>query len=241
MIKITAKHTSLKLNGLAVMLSASIIPSELQHTPGAQELYTAVIHLTQGIALSGGRIVFGGHPTITPLVRYALKELNLENPPVDLYQLTFYKNQAPKDIEDTSVFREIHWIESGNNGKTSLADDLAKMRNAMAEATKAAIFIGGKTTKYSGNIPGIRDEYNRFLTYHPDGPIYLVGLMDGETQQIIKDLNQEGNKEPNSLTDKERQIVCFSQSIELITPVIIKDLTRQVERIHSNRMLTVTT
>jgi len=34
-----------------------------------------------------------------------------------------------------------------------------------------------------------------------------------------KDLNKEGKREPNNLTDKERQIVCFSQSIEFMASV----------------------
>jgi len=121
------------------------------------------------IAASGGKIVFGGHPSITPLVHEAIAKLGKKKM-VHLFQLEKFKNQAPREIHDADVFDDITWIGDG----TSLVDEeLGQMRDAMAAASDSAVFIGGKTKDSLTKKPGIRDEYNRFLTKHPDGPVYL--------------------------------------------------------------------
>ena len=53
------------LKGLPVMLSASV-PDELAGKPRAQDLVTAAMLLTHQILSANGRVVFGGHPSITP-------------------------------------------------------------------------------------------------------------------------------------------------------------------------------
>jgi len=209
------------LKGKGVMLSASM-PTELLGTFRAQDLYTAIVLFTHQIAASGGKIVFGGHPSITPLVHEALAKLGKKKV-VSLFQPDQFKNQTPQEIHDADVFDDITWI---GDGTTSMEEELAQMREAMAAASKAAVFIGGKTKDSLTKEPGIRDEYNRFLTKHPDGPVYLVGFMDGETLNLINELENKNEREKNSLSDKELQIIHHSKSIDLVVSLILENLAK---------------
>ncbi len=220
-----AKHKK-PLIGISVMLSASV-PNELSSLMDAQDILTALILFTQKIIASGGQIVFGGHPTVTPLVRKAALSINGEKEAVLLYQLRRFREQAPEEIRDIEAFREIHWIGS-EQGDVPMELELSEMRDAMCGASQAAIFIGGKTSGYLGNKPGIRDEYERFLKQNPGGPVYLLGVMNGETGRIIQELEQQKQHEPNCLSDKERHVVYHENNIDLIAPIVVQDIARSM-------------
>ncbi len=219
-----APHTNLDLKGMPVFLSASL-PDELAGSPGARELYNAIGLLTHEVVAAGGRIVFGGHPSITPLVREAVKQLGKRDV-VDLYQLRRFEESAPEEIHDDGVFSEIHWIETDGD---DIDAELARMRDRMAEAARAAVFAGGKTTDHYGKTPGIRDEYQRFVARHPEGPVYLVGLLGGETLKLIEEMEAGEAAARNGLSDKERRVIHHSTSVDLVTSLIVGDLARKAE------------
>jgi hypothetical protein len=73
-----APYTNIDLKGMPVLLSASM-PEEIADSPKAQDLYTAIALLTHEVVAAGGRIVFGGHPSITPLVREAVNRLGKQD------------------------------------------------------------------------------------------------------------------------------------------------------------------
>lgn len=229
------KNIPTDLNGLPVFLSASF-PEELLHTPRAQELYFSVVVFTRRILAAGGRLVFGGHPSMTPLVRRAA--LSVGGGQVDLYQLNRFRDKAPKEILDKNVFHEIHWFgEMIGKEQLPIGEELAEMREVMVAAAQTAVFIGGKTTGFSGAIPGIRDEYQRFLKRHPKAPVYLVGMMAGATLDIIRELDHAGQSEPNGLSEEERRIVCYATDIERIAPLVVKDMARLCKKgLSANRM-----
>jgi hypothetical protein len=209
---------------MPVFLSASM-PDELAESPRAQELYNAIGLLTHEVVAAGGRIVFGGHPSITPLVREAVKQLGKRHV-VDLYQLRRFEKSAPEEIRDDGVFSEIHWIETDGD---DIDAELARMRNRMAEAARAAVFAGGKTADHYGKTPGIRDEYQRFVDRHPEGPVYLVGLLGGETLKLIEEMEAGEAAARNGLSDKERRVIHHSTSVDLVTSLIVGDLARKAE------------
>jgi hypothetical protein len=208
------------LTDIPVMLSASM-PDELVGTPRAQLMFSFIVLFTQAVVEAGGKIVFGGHPGISPLVHEAVRKMN-KNDAVKIFQLSRFKDKAPKEIWDKKAFDSINWI---GDGKAKIEDDLAMLRDSMASVSKAAVFIGGKTQNenFSGKIPGIRDEYNRFLVHNPESPVYLIGLMRGETLNLVKEKNRA---KTDSLSDKERRIIHNSDSIELIISLIIEDIAR---------------
>jgi hypothetical protein len=210
------------LNQLKIMLSASI-PSHLENTFKGQEMYHIIMVLTRRIISAGGKIVFGGHPSITPLIRNAA--LSVEGSPDDihLFQLKRFKDKAPDAIHDKNIFSNIRWFGDGNT-ETNLASELSEMRRAMAESADAAIFIGGKTSDSLTETPGIREEYQVFMENHPNGPAYLIGMMEGETLNMIKEFENHQKKIPNRLSNDQLDYMHHKDNIELIAPMIVSDI-----------------
>ena len=217
-----ASNPTVDLNGTPVLLSAGMT-DEVADGPRAQEFYIAIGLFVHEVIAADGRIVFGGHPSITPLVREAVSRLGKENV-VDLYQLRRFEGSAPAEMGDDRVFGRIHWIESAAD---DIDAELGQMRDQMAEAARAAVFLGGKTADHYGKTPGIRDEYQRFIEKRPDGPVYLVGLLGGETLNLIRELEAGAQPAGNGLSEEERRVIHHSTSIDLIVSLIIEDLARK--------------
>jgi SLOG cluster3 family len=209
--------TTTCLKGLPVMLSASL-PDDLVGTSRAQDLYDLLVVLAGGILSSGGRLVFGGHPSVTPLLHRVAKGAGVREGQVTLFQLERFREQAPAEVQDRSVFGEVRWCE-----------DLESMRECMAVIADAGVFVGGKTAGYVGNKPGIRDEFERFVKRHPLGPVYLLGLLDGETRLLIEEKSGEQPWGPRYLSSEERELLRFASSPDLAAGLVLADLAHMVE------------
>ena len=209
---------------LPVMLSASV-PDELGGTPEAQRVYELVAAIVRALFDLGARLVFGGHPTITPLVHRLAKERRAA-PLIDLFQLERFRTQAPPESVDTAVFGHVHWV---GDPAADLAADLASLREPMVRLARAAIFVGGKTTGYRGAKPGIRDEYERFRARQHDAPVYLVGTAGGEAARLIEDAAQDATGadwEKNGLQGEARHVLHVSDDPSLVAALIARDLGR---------------
>lgn len=197
---------------LPLLLSASL-PDELCQSPRAADLGHFIGTFLRGLLAADGRLVFGGHPTVTPLVQRVARDFGEKR--VELYQLAKYREEAGPEVYEPEFV--LHWVES---------DDLAPMREAMAEQARAAVFIGGRKAKNIGGIPGIRDEYRRFLDHHPDGPVYVLGLLDGEAGRLIEEMGDR--PEPNRLEPREQEALHRTTNVDLAASLILADLRRYV-------------
>ncbi|MFY9222922.1 MAG: hypothetical protein WAQ98_09645 [Blastocatellia bacterium] len=204
---------------LPVFLSLSL-PKELIGTNQAQDLYDFLASIVKAIAISGGNIVFGGHPTITPLIHKMVISLGVSYPCIHLFQLERFKNDAPPEIGDERVF-QLTWYKD----HASIDIALGNMRAVMARQAQAAVFLGGNRKSIT-HTPGIKDEYSKFISYHPKGPAYLLGFLGGTTTEIISDIEKQGISEPNGLNEKEANIIHHSTNIDLITSLILADLAK---------------
>lgn len=102
-------------------------------------------------------LVWGGHPAITPLIRYVMMRMNPnENigAHVTLYQSDFFSQIFPKDNGD---FERVIITPRLDDREESLA----LMRREMIERNEfsAGIFIGG--------MDGVEEEYEMFVKVHP--------------------------------------------------------------------------
>jgi len=217
------------LMNLPVMLSASL-PSKLIGTNRAQDNYDVIVTLVGGILSSGGTLVFGGHPSITPLVHRVALSSGIDEPRIILFQDSRFKETAPDEVKDQKVFKEVRWVGSRGKSKRHPAQHLGDMRQQMIRASLAGVFVGGKTEGNVGRIPGIRDEFRRFMKYHPNGPAYLLGLLEGETLSIIREMEKKGDREPNSLNDDEARVLHYTDNIDLACSLILADLARSIQR-----------
>src|SRR5206468_1718175 len=110
-----------EFDGLPVLLSASL-PEELQGTHRALDLQQLLVALLRGLLTGGGRLVFGGHPSVTPLIQRIASEAGLSVPSIELYQLTRFRDEAPEEIYGPTF--ALHWVD---------AAELSTMRDEMAE------------------------------------------------------------------------------------------------------------
>lgn len=216
------------LNSLPVFLSASV-PQNLVESNKAQGMYDLLVALAGGILSNSGVLVFGGHPSVTPIIHKVVLLTGAEYEQIHLFQLERFRKFVPQQIQD--VFRNISWTQPVEDDEEPLVKELGEMRDAMVRDARAGIFIGGKTEGFAGKKPGIRDEYERFLDRHSKGPVYLVGMLEGETLNII---NEESEQTPqtnlNSLEEDEQNILRYSTNTDLIASIILRDLQRRLEQ-----------
>lgn len=128
------------------------------------------------LCLGRRRIVWGGHPSITPMVRAVCADFGLEfDAPVLLYQSTFFKNLFP---EDNKYFQTTLVEAVGEDRDASLK---LLRQTMLSRRLTAAVFIGG--------MEGIFDEYEIFRSYHgPAGSVVPVGAAGGAARQLAQQL-----------------------------------------------------
>jgi hypothetical protein len=209
------------LDQLPVFVSTSM-PGALSGTTESFKFQDFFVVLVRGLLQAGGRMIFGGHPTITPLVHQVARAF--PTPRIDLYQCARFRGQEPAEAHDSRVFN-LHWIESPSGS-------VAPFREAMTRKARAAVFVGGKLANENprGGKPGVRDEYERYLRHRPGGPAYLLGLLGGEASNMIE---QDFN-EPNTLSPQEKATLHQADFPELAVGLILADLRRQLRSFQEN-------
>ena len=126
------------------------------------------------IVIPKAHLVWGGHPAITPLIRYVLSKMGTDvNSHVTLYQTSFFKSAFP---EENSSFEQIILTPDFGERKKSIEG----MRHKMISDNdfSAGIFIGG--------MEGVLDEYSLFKKIHP-GALRLPVASTGAAAKIIYD------------------------------------------------------
>ena len=145
----------INLHRATIFLSASFPSGERgqsfePYDPSA--VADAVSAFTRAILEANGRLSFGGHPTITPLVFMIARELGVRES-VFVYQSKWFRDQLVPEIAEIGKegLGTIVWTPPGE----TLLESLLIMRHEMLTASRdyaAALFIGG--------MEGIRDEYD---------------------------------------------------------------------------------
>lgn len=133
----------------------------------------AVIALTT-VVLPTHRIIWGGHPSITPLIYYVMDRLNLNiQNHVKLYQSLWFRDKFP---EDNNRFKNIEFTQSLDDIPSSIK--LMRERMLSDNEYSAAIFIGG--------MEGILDEYDMFIERHPNALILPIASTGGATKILYE-------------------------------------------------------
>ena len=119
------------------------------------------------------RIVWGGHPSITPMIKSLCKDLNVDYAKSTLlYQSNFFKPFFPKDNE----FFDNAIIVDEVKGDREASIELMRKKMLSRENIKIAVFIGG--------MEGIEDEFNMFKKFHPDGISVFLGAPGGAARDL---------------------------------------------------------
>lgn len=126
------------------------------------------------VCLGRRRVVWGGHPSITPMVHAVCKDFGMDfAPPVVLYQSRFFENRFP---EDNKYFETV--LVDGVEG--DLAGSLVALRRAMlSRPIEAAVFVGG--------MEGIFQEYEMFRAMHgSNAHVLSLSAPGGAARQLAE-------------------------------------------------------
>lgn len=169
------------LAGRHVFLSASFPSGERgeQVRPfDAPAIADAVTAIVRAVLLNGGKLLFGDHPTITPLVLMIGTELGVRNAVV-IFQSEWFKKQITREtwmLVESGVGR-ICWTPR----RASLDESLAEMREQMLTYARpaGAVFVGG--------MSGIWQEHELVGNILPGVPRIPVAGPGGAAAQLLRD------------------------------------------------------
>ena len=163
----------------SIFLSASIPLKERNHKYfGSADIIAirdSVIALAS-VVLPKHHLIWGGHPSITPIIYYVMEKLNLNiQEHVTLYQSKFFEHLFP---EDNNKFKNV--ILTDNLG--NIPESIHHMRSRMLGENNftAAVFIGG--------MEGIEDEFKMFREFHPKSLLLPIASTGAATKVVYDNL-----------------------------------------------------
>jgi len=174
-----------------IFLSASI-PQKVRdpkyyETADIIAIRDAVIALVTTV-LPHHRLIWGGHPSITPIIYYVMERLNMNiQEHVVLYQSKYFEDRFP---EDNNKFENVILTEK----KIDLQLSVDFMRREMFSQNdfSAAVFIGG--------MEGIETEFRTYIDYFPD-TIILPIASTGAAAKILYKNYLRGNLKDERLNN----------------------------------------
>jgi hypothetical protein len=149
----------------------------------------AVIALTT-VVLPHHRIIWGGHPSITPLIYYVMEKLDLDiQNHLVIYQCKLFEKFFP---EDNNKFKNIILTDIIENDRDK---SLLHMRERMLSEFEfsAAVFLGG--------MEGIEIEYGMFKGKHPEAIILPVASTGAAAKIIFETMLPKEEKHERFLKD----------------------------------------
>lgn len=176
-----------------IFLSASIPLPERDpqyiETADIIAIRDAVVALTTTV-LPYHRIVWGGHPSITPLINHVMEKLDLNiQKHVTLYQSKLFEKHFP---EDNNKFNNVVLTDIIENDRDK---SLLHMRERMLSEFEfsAAVFIGG--------MEGIETEFKMFREKHPQALLVPIASSGAATKIVYDRLLPEEMKNERFLKD----------------------------------------
>jgi hypothetical protein len=131
------------------------------------------------VVIPRAHLVWGGHPSITPLIRYVMNRMNSDvKKHITLYQSNFFKDDFPKD---NFHFEAIEIVKEAKDKDSSLL----KMRREMLAKNNfsVGIFVGG--------MEGVIDEYELFRKYQPEALILPIASTGGAAKIIFDEIKPQ--------------------------------------------------
>jgi hypothetical protein len=130
------------------------------------------------LALGRRRIIWGGHPAITPMVWAVCEDLGVNYADaVVLYQTRFFEELFP---DENKHFANVKFFDAVEGDKEA---SLLTMRRAMLSRSdlEAAVFIGG--------MEGILVEHSLFTELNPSAKVFAVPSPGGAARQLAQTLH----------------------------------------------------
>jgi hypothetical protein len=196
-----------RLLGRAILLSASVPSLEraeiYTRIEAAEAIEEAVVSLARAVFSEGGTLVFGGHPTISPLVALVLREYltprvaerfrehgegERHGPQVEIYQSEAYRERvavATQRLKQHAGVR-VHWIESvgGEVADPDVRDRPQapeSMRRMRLDMLKRNDLVGMVCI---GGMEGVEEEAKLLHDHRKELPIYALESTGGAASKL---------------------------------------------------------
>jgi len=207
------------LAGRRIFLSAAMPDDPAQAELASIVLPPFVITFVQTMFELGVTVVYGGHPSVTPLVHKSV--IDLVGPgagSIELHQGKYWldKGELPRELEDRRVFDSVRWHGQGREP----AEDLRALREEMiCGDLDGAVFVGGVVSAPIGGTPGIVDEYERFRVACPSRPAFVLGLGEGAAATLLSRKDLSGPVDPRVTKELGK-----TRDPDLATALIVAEL-----------------
>jgi hypothetical protein len=170
----------------AIFLSASvpIIGRENYFESADPFLIQIAVRELMTLALGRRRIIWGGHPAITPMIWAVCQDLGVNYADaVILYQSRFFEELFP---EENKHFANVEYFDAVEGNEEA---SLLLVRQAMLTRPdlEAAVFIGG--------MEGVLAEYALFAELHPAAKVLALASPGGAARQLAIGLNRLSDME----------------------------------------------
>jgi SLOG cluster3 family len=127
------------------------------------------------VVLPKARLVWGGHPAITPLVRLIAEDMGITGADkIRLFQSTYFSGRMPKD---NAAFESVVKVR-GVKDDLEASLDLMRRQMIASERFAAGVFIGG--------MEGVETEYKMFLEKHPHAKALPIASTGGAALLIFR-------------------------------------------------------
>lgn len=141
---------------------------------------------------------------------------------------------APNTKGDLAGIEEVLVSEPAD-----LPGQLTAMRATMAQATFARIVLGGRTSGYQGNEPGIVEEAR--LSMEENCPVYVLAAFGGAAAQFKEELEKTGRWKTlaNGLSADDNEMLASTKDPHRIIHFLVRGLTEAYRRTAANEPLLV--
>jgi hypothetical protein len=140
------------------------------------------------VVLGRRRIVWGGHPAITPMVWAVCEDLGVSYAKaVVLYQSRFFESMFP---DENRYFNNVEYVDAVPDDREA---SLLQMREAMLSRPDldTAVFIGG--------MEGIFEEHRIFAKHHPNHPVLALTAPGGAARKLADSLEPAMASDPDDI------------------------------------------
>lgn len=129
------------------------------------------------VVIPKAHLIWGGHPSITPLIRYVMDRMQADlKQHVTLYQSLYFEDKFPKD---NFAFENV--ILTPKQETVAQSVQIMRERIFQENAFSAGIFIGG--------MEGIQVEYEMFIAANPDAIIIPIASTGGAAKILYDSID----------------------------------------------------
>ncbi len=212
------------LKGKKIFLSASFPKKDrdqkFYESANPFNITDAVVALARAVFSRSGKIVFGGHPTISPLMLSVAKNFfsyykeDEDIPMVYIYQSKIFENIIPDNTEELKKegIGEMKWTKAVNNDRNESLTEM-RTRMIMDEDVICGIFIGG--------MEGIKEELD--ICINKGIPVYCLGSTGGNSQILGENILSGEIKIPFKYKEVTAEELLNSKQYPYIISKILSD------------------